>query len=40
MSLGGAFQEYLRMSRLTREGAGRSDNNEAGETPYCYASMA
>jgi hypothetical protein len=28
------------MSRLTRGEAGRSDNNEAGETPYSDASMA
>ncbi len=28
------------MSRLTRRKAGRSDNNEAGKTPYLDASMA
>jgi hypothetical protein len=33
MSLEKTFQEYLRMSRLTRREAGRSDNNEAGKTP-------
>jgi hypothetical protein len=34
------FQEYLKMSRLTQPKAGRSDNNEAGETPWFDASMA
>jgi hypothetical protein len=40
MSFRKGFQEYLRMSQLTQRKAGRSDNNEAGETPYFDASMA
>ena len=39
MSVEGAFQESLRMSRLTQRGAGYSDNNEADETPSFDASM-
>jgi hypothetical protein len=34
------FQEYLRMSQLIQPKDGRSDNNEAEETPYFDASMA
>jgi hypothetical protein len=33
-------KEYQRTSRLTQRKAGRSDNNEGGETPYSDASMA
>jgi hypothetical protein len=40
MSLGEGVQESLRMSRLTQRKVGRSDNNEAGKTPYFNASMA
>jgi hypothetical protein len=40
MSLEKAFQEYLRMSRLTRRKAGRSDNNEVEKAPWFEASMA
>jgi hypothetical protein len=39
-ALAKAFQENLRMSRLTRRKAGRSDNNEAGEASWFDASMA
>jgi hypothetical protein len=39
MSLEKAFQEYLRMSRLTRRRVDRSDNNAAEERPYFDAIM-
>ena len=39
MAMEEAFQKYLKMSQLTRGGNGRSDNNEAEETPCGEASM-
>jgi hypothetical protein len=34
------FQECLKMPELTRRKVGRSDNNNAAETPYLDANMA
>jgi hypothetical protein len=39
MSFGEGVSEISDMSLLTQRRAGRSDNNEAGETPYRDASM-
>ena len=39
MSFGEGVSEISEMSLLTQRRAGRSDNNEAGETPYSDASM-
>ena len=40
MSFGEGVWGISKMSRLTQGGAGGSDNNEAGATPYFDASMA
>lgn len=40
MSFGEGVSEISEMSLLTQRRAGRSDNNEAGETTYSDPSMA